>query len=151
MGTLIDLFMPKNKGARKIKFDMAIQSSNQIANLFKLYREGDFETALDQNAFTLIYPHDPKSPAIHWVNKSQYIIKYPSHSRPYSHKFTDKCKFIEVLSGKLFDKNSNTKLFQGDKLKVSPSDNYEPFTLDDSCYLRVCIGNCESLFEQVCC
>lgn len=151
MGTLIDLFLPKNKSTRQMLFDTAIESSNQIANLFKLYKEGDFATALNQNAFTLIYPHDPQSPAIYWINDDQYIIKYPSNSTSYNHKFENKCKFIEVLSGKLFDKNSNTKLFQGDKLKVSPSDNYEPFTLDDSCYLRVCIGSCESLFEQVCC
>lgn len=150
MGKLIDLFLPKNKGTRQMLFDMAIDTSNQVTNAFKLYKEGDFVTSLDQNAFTMIYPNDPKSPAIYWIDDNQYLIKYPPHSKPYSHKFEDKCKFIECLSGKLFDKKSNTKLFPGDKIKVTPEDNYKPFTLDEPCYLRVCIGECNSLFEQVC-
>jgi len=150
MGSLIDLFLPRNKKTRQMLFDTAIESSNQIANLFKLYKEGDFVTALDQNAFTLIFPNEPKSPAIYWVNETQYIIKYPPHSKPYDHRFDDKCKFIECLSGKIFDKNSNQKLFQGDKIKVSPTDDFTPYTLDDPCYLRICVGSCESTFEQVC-
>jgi len=150
MGALIDLFLPKNKRTRQMLFDTAIESSNQIANLFKLYREGDYATALDQTAFTLIYPNDPKSPAIYWINDSQYIIKYPPNSKPYNHSFAEKCKFIECLSGKIFDKNSNRKLFQGDKIKISPNDNFVPYTVESPCYLRVCVGNCDSIFDQIC-
>lgn len=147
---LIDMFLPKNRRTRQMLFDTAIESSNQISNLFKLYKEGDFATALNQTAFTMIFPHDSKSPAIYWINESQYIIKYPAHSKPYDHKFIDKCKFIECLSGKIFDKNSNKKLFQGDKIKVTPDDNFVPFTLDDPCYLRICVGDCNSIFDQIC-
>lgn len=150
MGALIDLFLPKNKATREMLFKTAIDSSNQIANLFKLYREGDFVTALDQNAFTMIFPNDPKSPAIHWIDDSQYVIRYPANSKPYNHGFVDKCKFVECLSGKLFDNNSNTKLFQGDKIKVSPGDNFEPYTLNEPCYIRVCIGECNSVWDQIC-
>jgi len=150
MGALIDLFLPKNKSNRQMLFNTAIESSNQIANLFKLYKEGDFVTALDQNAFTMIFPNEPKSPAIHWIDDSQYVIRYPPHSKPYDHKFADKCKFIECLSGKIFDKNSNQKLFQGDKIKVTPQDNFIPYTLEETCYLRICVGSCDSIWENVC-
>lgn len=150
MGVIIDLFLPKNKRNRQMLFDAAIDSSNQITNLFKLYKEGDFITALDQTAFTLIYPNDECSPAIYWMSQTQYIIKYPPHSKPYNHKFEDKCKFIECLSGKLYDKNSNFKLFPGDRIKVTPKDTYSPYTLEETCYIRVCIGDCNSVFENIC-
>lgn len=147
---LIDLFLPKNKHTRQMLFDTAIQSSNAISNSFKLYREGDFKTALDQSAFTMIFPNDVKSPAIYWISDSQYIIKYPEHSRPYIHNFKEKCKFIECLSGKIFDKNSNRKLFQGDRIKITPKDDFQPYTLEDACYLRVCIADCNSILDQIC-
>ena len=146
---LIDMLLP-NKKAREIAFEMAINSSNAISNAFKLYKEGDFKTALDQSTFTMIFPNDVKSPAIYWISDSQYIIKYPENSRPYIHNFKEKCKFIECLSGKILDKNSSKKLFKGDRIKVQPTDNFETYTLDEPCYLRVCISECDSLLDQVC-
>ena len=127
-----------------------MESTNAIASLFKLYREGDLDVKIDEHAFIKMFPNEANSPSLYWIDDAQYIIRYPPHSKPYSHHLKDKCKFIECLSGKLFDAKSNLKLFKGDKLKVSPSDDYQPYTMDETCYLRVCIGNCESIFDQIC-
>jgi len=147
MSRLINALFPKK---RDMIYETAIESTNAITSLFKLYKEGDLDINIDQNAFVKMFPNDPKSPAIYWMTKDQYIIRYPAHSKPYSHKFHDKCKFIECISGKLFVENSNVKLFKGDRIKVTPEDNFKPFTLEDVCYLRVCIGPCDSIFDQVC-
>jgi hypothetical protein len=147
MEKLLNILFPKK---RDIIYEMAIDSTNAITSLFKLYREGDLDIKIDGNAFIKMYPKDDKSPAIYWINDFQYIIRYPENSKPYSHKFLDKCKFIECISGKIFDKNSNIKLFKGDKLKVTPNDDFKPYTMGEVCYLRVCIGNCDSLFDDVC-
>jgi hypothetical protein len=147
MESLINLIFPKK---RDLIYDIAMQSSDGVASLFKLYREGKIDAKINDQAFIKIYPHDPASPAIYWIDDDQYFIRYPEHSTPYNHKFQEKCKFIECLSGRIYDKNSDTKLFKGDKIKVTPKDNFIPYTMDEPCYLRVCIGNCESLFDQVC-
>lgn len=144
---LINILFPRK---RDIIYESAIESTNAITSLFKLYKEGDTDIKVDENAFIKMYPGDAKSPAIYWVSDTQYLIRYPAHSKPYSHKFMDKCKFIECISGKIFDQNSNIKLFKGDKIKVTPNNNFKPYTLDEVCYLRICIGSCDSIFDQVC-
>jgi hypothetical protein len=149
MENLINMIFPRSKASQAI-YDLAMKSTNATASLFKLYKEGDIDIPTDENLFVKIFPNDPKSPAIYWVDKNQYIIRYPPHSKPYSHSFDDKCKFIECLSGKLFDANSNMKIFNGDKIKVHPKDNFAPYTMDESCYLRICVGACNSSFDQVC-
>ena len=147
MGRLAEFILPKK---RDFKYELALESSKAITNLFKLYREGETEIPIDENTFVKIFPNDPNSPAIYWMDQKQYIIRYPAYAKPYSHNFKDKCKFVEVLSGKLFDANSHLKLFKGDTLKITPKDNYAPYTLQDTCYLRVCIGDCSQTFEQAC-
>lgn len=147
--TFLEYVFPERK-RRKLKFETAIESTNQIQNLYKLFKEGDFKIDLNQTAFTKVFPHDDNSPAIFWINESQLIIRYPPHSTPYNHSFKDKCKFVECLSGVLYDKNSNLKLFPGDRVKVEPNNNIEPYTEDEVCYLRVCVGPCNSIFEQIC-
>lgn len=149
MNWLMSMVLPDSK-ARDLKFATAIESSNQIQNLFKLYREGDFDIDLSQTAFTKVYPHDEKSPAIFWIDEKQMIIRYPKFSSPYNHSFKNKCKFVECLSGVLYDKNSNLKLFPGDKIKVEPNNEIMPYTEDQICYLRVCIGDCNSIWDQIC-
>ncbi len=149
MGAVMDLLFPERK-ARKIKFDLAIKSANQIQNLFKLYREGNFEVTPDQLAFTKVYPHDKNSPAIVWISDTDLIVFYPAHSTPYNHSFKDKSKLIECLSGKLFDKKSNKKLFQGDKLIVKPDNDFWPYTEEESCFLKVSIVDTDSKEGSLC-
>lgn len=146
---ILDYFSDERK-QRRLLHEVAIASSNQIQNLFKLHKEGDFDIDLQQKAFTNLFPHVENSPAIYWIDEDQFIIRYPKNSIPYDHKFKDKCKFVECISGKLLDKNSNKKLFAGDKLKVTPDDNFMPYTIDEVCYLRVCIGDCNQKFESIC-
>jgi hypothetical protein len=146
MGKLSDYILPRK---RDFKYELAMESTKAITSLFKLYREGDLDVNIDTHAFVKIHPNDESSPALYWLAKDQYIIRYPEHSTPYNHKFFDKCKFIECLSGKIYDKNSNTKLFKGDQLKVTPKDNFVPYTLDEVCFLRVVIGDCDSTLNQI--
>lgn len=147
MERLVNLIFPKK---RNILYETAMESTKAISTLFKLYKEGELDIHIDEHAFIKMFPDDPKSPAMYWIDDNQYIIRYPANSKPYSHHFKDKCKFIECLSGKLFDANSDFKLFKGDRIKVTPEDNYAPYTMDETCYLRVCIGDCNSVFDQVC-
>ncbi len=147
MQKLINWAFPRKKD---ILYDAAMESTKAISNLFKLYKEGDLDIHIDDHAFVKMFPNDPASPAMYWIDDKQYIIRYPAHSKPYSHHFKDKCKFIQCLSGKLFDANSNFKLFKGDSVKVYPKDNYSPYTMDETCYLRVCIGDCNSSIDQIC-
>ena len=144
MAALIDILFPRSKSSQAI-YDLAINSTKATASLFKLYKEGSSEIPTDENLFVKIFPNDSESPAIYWISNEEYIIRYPPHSRPYSHSFDNKCKFITCLSGKVFDKNSDKKLFKNDTLKVHPKDNYAPYTMDDSCYLLVKIGDCNTL------
>lgn len=147
MERVINLFRPKRKD---VLYDAAMSAANSLATLLTLRSEGEVQLELDKNIFHKIFPNDPASPAIHWIDDSQYLIFYPVNSKPYNHRFKDKCKFIECLSGVLYDANSERKLFKGDRIKVTPNDMYAPYTTDQECYLRVCIGNCDSLFDQVC-
>lgn len=145
---LTSLFRPTKKD---ILFDTAMSAVGSIKAFLTLKNESGEPMDLERAIFHKIYPNDPKSPAIYWLDKDQYVIYYPENSKPYSHRFEEKCKFIEVLSGKLYDRNNdNFRLFKGDKLKVYPKDNYAPYTKEEPCYIRVCVGDCSSLFDRVC-
>ena len=148
MGNLANIFA-KNK--TDVMYEAAMSAANAFASLLTLRSEGDIDIELEKNIFHKIFPNDPNSPAIHWIEKGkQYIIYYPANAKPYNHNFKEKCKFIEVLRGVIYDKNSEKKLFKGDRIKVDPTDNYAPYTMSEECYLRVCIGDCDSIFDQVC-
>jgi hypothetical protein len=135
---------------RHTLFDTAIAASNSIKALMSLDRESSEGLDFDRKIFTHVFQNDPNSPLIYWLENNQYVILYPANSTPYSHKFEKKCKFIEVLSGVIYDVNSDLKLFKGDTLKIYPQDNYMPYTLEKPAYLRVCVGNCSSLLDQIC-
>lgn len=142
-----------NLGKSKSDFvyNAAMSAAQSFASLLTLRTEGEINIDIDKNIFHKIFPNDPKSPAIHWIEEGkQYIIFYPANSRPYNHNFKDKCKFLEVLRGVLYDANSDAKFFKGDKLKVTPKDMYAPYTESEECYLRVCIGDCNSVWDQIC-
>ena len=147
MEKLINLFSPTTKD---VLYDAAMSAANAFATVLSLHTEGEIQMELDKNVFHKIFPNDPKSPAIHWMSDNQYLIFYPPHSKPYHHSFESKCKFIEVLSGVIYDANSDIKLFKGDRYKLEPKSKIQPHTLDQECYLRVCIGDCDFTFEQIC-
>jgi len=131
-------------------FDTAMSAINSIKAIVSMDKESSIGIEFDRKIFSKIFENDPNSPSIYWLEDDQYVILYPPNSTPYNHSFVDKCKFIQVLSGVLFDKKSSLKLFKGDTLKVYPKDDYQPYTMEKPCYLRVCIGDCELFFDQVC-
>lgn len=141
------IFFPKK---RDVIYETAISATKSILNLIKLTGEGSQSIEVDKNAFHKVFSNDPSSPTIYFLSDSEYIIYYPPFSTKYSHGYDDKCKFIQVLKGVVYDQKTGRKIFKGDKVKVSPSDNYIPYTEEEEAYLRVCIGDCNSLFQQVC-
>ena len=140
------IFKPK----RDVLYEAAMSASNAIRTLLTINRESFDDIDLDQALFHKVFHSDPNSPSIYFLDQSQYLIFYPPNSKPYNHSFSDKCKFIEVLSGVIYDANSEKKLFKGDRIKVHPKDDYVPYTLNEKCVLRVCVGDCNSLFDMVC-
>ena len=141
------IFFPKK---RDTLYDAAISATKSIAKLIKLSGQGSANIEVDKNAFHKVFSNDPNSPTIYFLSDYEYIIYYPPFSSKYTHGYDDKCKFIQVLKGVVYDEKSGLKIFKGDKIKVSPSDNYIPYTEAEEAYLRVCVGDCKSLFEQVC-
>jgi hypothetical protein len=141
------IFFPKK---RDILYDTAISATKSIAKLIKLSGQGSSNVEVDKNAFHKVFSNDPNSPTIYFLSDYEYIIYYPPFSSKYTHGYDDKCKFIQVLKGVVYEEKTGRKIFKGDKIKVSPSDNYTPYTEAEEAYLRVCVGDCKSLFEQVC-
>lgn len=144
---LINWILPEKED---VLYKATMNALNSVASFISLKNESGKDVQVDKEMFHKIFPNDPASPSIYWIDRDQYMIYYPPFSKPYSHKFETKCKFIECLSGKVYDKNSNKKLFKGDQIKVTPQDNYEPYTTDEPCYLRVCVGSCDSVINQIC-
>jgi len=135
---------------RDVLYEAAISATKSIAKLVKLSGEGSQNVEVDKNAFHKVFSNDPSSPTIYFMSDSEYIIYYPPFSTKYYHGYDKKCKFIEVLKGVVYDEKSGRKIFKGDKVKVSPEDNYVPYTEAEEAYLRVCVGDCGSSFEQIC-
>ena len=84
------------------------------------------------------------------LSNDTHLIFYPRFSTPYLHQLDHKAKFVSVLEGTIYDKVSNTVLKKGDKLKISPHDQYIPYTKDNECYIRVYIGSIEKELIDAC-
>lgn len=145
----IDTLLGRNSKADTM-YQLAMKATQSISNLIKLDSECTKDIEVDKSRFHKIFNNDPKSPSILWFSENEYIIYYPPYSTPYEHSYENQCKFVEVLKGIIFDKNSDRKFFKGDKAKVHPSDNYVPYTDSQEAYLRVCVGNCDSIWDNVC-
>lgn len=144
--SFIQLFKPK----RDILFEAAMGATDAIKALLAIKRGSFEEMNVNEALFHKVFPNDPGSPSIYFMDKTQSLIFYPPHSKPYVHKYENKCKYIEVLSGVLYDANSDKKFFKGDRVKVYPKDNYAPYTHDEKCVIRVCVGDCDSIFDKIC-
>ena len=107
-------------------------------------------TELPKHVWTFVYPNDKKSPRIMGLSNDTHLIFYPKFSTPYLHQLDEKAKFISVLEGTIYDKVSKTVLKKGDKLKISPHDQYIPYTKDNECYIRVHIGSIEKELVDAC-
>lgn len=133
---------------KDLLFETAMSAIDSINAFLSLKKESGEQIDLSKAVFHKIFPNDPASPSIYWIEKDQYVIYYPPNSKPYSHSFEDKIKLIECLSGILFDANSEKKLFKGDRIAVYPGDNYKPYTEGEKCILRVCIKPNSSMFSR---
>ena len=141
------IFKPTKKDAL---FNAAMSASQSLCNLLKLDPNKESEINHIDRRFRKIYPKDKNSPSVYWMSENQYIVYYPINSTPYKHKNEFKCKFVEILRGVLYDKNSDKKFFRENKLIIQPSDNYEPYTTDKECYIQVCISDCDTPWSDIC-
>lgn len=140
------LFAPK----RDLYFEVAMQAVNSMKTLLALKGESFDELDWSDAIFHKVYKNDPNSPSVYFIEEKQWLVFYPPNSTPYIHKLGDKIKFVEILSGVLYDRNSNHKWFKGDKLKVYPTDNFIPHTKGEKCVIRVCVGDMNSIWDNVC-
>ena len=95
---------------KDLLFETAMSAIDSVNAFLSLKKESGEQIDLSKAVFHKIFPNDPASPSIYWIEKDQYVIYYPPNSKPYSHSFEDKIKLIECLSGILFDANSGKKL-----------------------------------------
>ena len=59
-------------------YDAAMSAASAFAALLSLRSEGDVNIGMEKNIFHKIFPSDPNSPAVHWIEEGkQYIIYYP--------------------------------------------------------------------------
>jgi len=138
------------KSTSDTMYESAIAATESLMNRIKIRSGSCIELDNEKAKFFKIYDNDPNSPTILWISDDEYIIYYPPNSTPYISEFDDKCKFVEVLKGVIFDKKSQRKIFKGDKIKISTTDNYEPYTTEKEAYIRVCVADCNTIWDNVC-
>lgn len=157
MATIIDILLNR-KTPEKELFDAAKFAIEKLSQKFKVKTEkGEEEIAIDSNVWYTIFPGDPFSPKIMGLSENKSLIYYPKWSTPYSHKLMDKCKFVTIVSGCIYDENSDFKL-SSEKindgkphcLKISPEDNFRPHTKGCECYAFVHVDDCNKLLSQIC-
>ena len=135
------------KPKRNIIFEAARAKINELVDIIGAGLEG---IALDQNKWHRIIPNDPQSPMIMGLGENKHLIYYPENSTPYSHNYENSIKFVEVLSGTIYDKKTGESWKQGDKRKIYPEDMVEPYTTDSEAYVRVCVTVVDTIWENVC-
>lgn len=105
---------------------------------------------LDQNRFYRIIGNDPNSPLIMGMGEKRHLIYYPKNSTPYLHEHETSIKYVEILDGEIWDKLSGKSYTAGDSFKLYPTDQIEPYTKDQECYVRVKITSIDSIWENIC-
>ena len=108
-----------------VLFNAARQKVNSLSSHIN---DGEMGISLDKNKWLSIIPNDPKSPMIMGMGENKHLIYYPEFSTPYLHQYEKSIKFVEVLSGVVFDKVTGKKYSSGAKIKIYPNSKIEPFT-----------------------
>jgi len=108
------------------------------------------QVQLPKHIWTLVYPNDKNSPKIMGLSDNSHLIFYPKYSTPYVHILDEKCKFVSVVEGTVFDKVTEKIYTKGDKIKIYPESNCVPYTKGQEAYLRVCIDECSVSLEDAC-
>lgn len=149
MSNVIDLLFRDEKSPLQKGFWSTIKGSKEYLNL--LSRDGLLKTIhLENESLVRIIENDPKSPLLINISENKKFIYYPENSTPYENKVIGKCKFIKVVDGCIYDENSNSTLKAGDKIKISPLDNYRPYTKNCKAIVEVQFDSCDKKLESVC-
>ena len=105
---------------------------------------------LEKNKWFKVLPNEAKSPLIMKISEDSHLIYYPANSVPYTHAIESKCKFVDILSGQVFDELSGKRYITGQRFKIFPGDQLRPYTGDSEAYVKVCIADCKNLIESIC-
>lgn len=127
-------------------FEAAKAKVNALSDAF----DNGIKKYLEQNKFFRIIHNDPNSPLIMGMGDNKHLIYYPKNSTPYLHQFETSIKFVEILDGEIWDKLTGRHYKVGDRFKIYPSDQIQPYTKDSECYVRVCVTSIDSIWENVC-
>jgi len=130
-----------------VLFDAARQKVDSLTAHIKDAEQG---ISLDQNKWVKIIEGDSNSPMIMSMSDNKHLIYYPAFSTPYSHNYEKSIKFVEVLSGVIFDKISGKKYVSGDKFKIYPNTEILPFTTFLDAYVRVCVTEIDDIWQRIC-
>ena len=138
----MSIFRPK----KNILFEAA---KSKVSALKDAFVDG-VKQSLEQNKFFQIIPNDPKSPMIMGMGENKHLIYYPKNSTPYLHQYETSIKVVQILGGEIWDKMTEKVYKVGDIIKVYPGENLQPYTKDQECYLRVCVTQVDSVWENIC-
>jgi hypothetical protein len=149
MSGVIDLLFGNKKDPIQLGAWKAIRS---FENTLKILSQDGFIRTIHLQNETLVkrFEDDPNSPILINISEDKKLIYYPENSTPYQDKIINKCKFIKVLDGCIYDKNSRNILRKGDTLKIKPIDDYRPYTKDCKAIVEVCFENCNKSLESIC-
>ena len=102
------------------KKDILFQTAkNKVTNLTTVIEEG-VKPDLIQNRFIRIVENNPNSPLIMGLGENKHLIFYPANSTPYLHQYETSIKYVEVLSGEIFDQLTEKRYKSGDRFKILP-------------------------------
>ena len=96
-----------------VMYDTAMYALHSIETLINLNKDERTKVVADKkNFFHRMFQNDKNSPSVLWISDDQYVVFYPAFSKKYNFQPDDKCRFIEVLKGSIFDEKSNKSLSQ---------------------------------------
>ncbi len=122
----------------------------KVTSLSKAIDKGHQGTILEKNKWFQIVPNDPKSPMLMGMGTNKHLIFYPAHSTPYLHSYEESYKFVEILSGEIWDKLTGNKYETGDRFKIPPGASVQPYTKTKEAYLRVCVSAVDTIWDNIC-
>lgn len=138
----MSIFKPKSN----LLFDAAKAKVGALTNAF----DKGIRKYLEQNRFFRIIENDPKSPLIMGMGSNRHLIYYPSYSSPYVHQYETSIKDVEILDGEIWDKLTQKRYKAGDKFKIYPGEQIEPYTKEKECYVKVHVTSVDSIWNRAC-
>ena len=125
-------------------FEIAMEG---VSNLHK--RIADGIQTLEKNKWRKIIESDPNSPLIMGMGTNKHMIYYPCNSTPYAHSYSDRFKYIEVLSGQITDQKTNKVYQTGSRIKLSPGQEVVPFTTNREAYIKVYVTTLDLPWSKI--